>query len=176
MWKKRIILMLILFILVFGSVIIFSNINTKEKNIKEEEEEVLSVQILLYFRQKDSLELGKEYRYVSMEDIKTDLAGTIMRELIKGPASETLTATIPEETKVNSILIENGILILDLSKEFEENHTGSGVAEAITIYSVVNSLTEIKEINAVKFLIDGGEKEKYKENYEFNKPFYRTTE
>jgi len=72
--------------------------------------------------------------------------------LIKGPKVAGLKPTIPEGTKLRSaIKIEGDVAIVDFTKEFRDNHPGGKAEERMTIYSVVNSLTELKEINKVKF-------------------------
>lgn len=174
--KRKLILIILIGIIIVVISTIIEIRGRNNKNTLEDEMDMPTVQLLLYFGKKNSMELGKEYRYVSMEDIRNDMVGTIINELIKGPVNDELNKTIPEGTKVNSINIKDNTVILDLSKEFEENHNGNTVAEAITIYSIVNSVTEVTEINSVKFLIDGVEKEKYKNNFAFNIAFYRTME
>ena len=41
----------------------------------------------------------------------------------------------------------------------------------MTIYSIVNSLTQIKDIEKVQFKIEGQVKDRYKGNFKFDVPF-----
>ena len=66
---------------------------------------------------------------------------------------------IPEGTKVNKAEINGDCVTVDLSQEFL-NSSGTNA-----IYAIVNSLTELKEVNSVKFLIDGEEQENMKEAF-----------
>lgn len=51
---------------------------------------------------------------------------------------------------------------------------GGAEAESATIYSIVNTLTELKEVNCVKFLIDGNENCSFKDNcINFSENFVR---
>lgn len=46
----------------------------------------------------------------------------------------------------------------------------------MTIYSIVNSLTELKEISKVKFLIEGKSSADFKGNFRFNTEFPRSAQ
>ncbi len=49
---------------------------------------------------------------------------------------------------------ENGRIEIDFSKEYE-NTSGDELTELQKVYSVVNSLTELTEINEVLIKVDG---------------------
>ena len=72
--------------------------------------------------------------------------------------------TIPEGTKINKVELKGNTVYVDLSKEFIENHIGGEEAEKLTVYSIVNTLTELTEVENVKFLIDGEENKAFKDN------------
>ena len=55
-------------------------------------------------------------------------------------------------------------MYLDLSKEFIDNHTGGQEQENKTVYSIVNTLTELNEVVSVKILINGREDQAFKDN------------
>jgi spore germination protein GerM len=138
------------------------------------------VPIHLYFANEDNTKLKLEVRYISIADAKqstSHLASVIVNELIKGPtAGNGCKATIPAGTKLrNSISISSGIATVDLSKEFKTKHPGGKDAEKMTIYSIVNSLTELTDIQKVKFTIAGKVEKEYMGNFQFNAPFPRTT-
>jgi germination protein M len=137
------------------------------------------VPIRLYFADKENEKLRIEIRYIpKSEAMKSvnNLAGIIVDELIKGPVKTSLlNATIPEGTsRIGSVKIEEGIATVNLSKEFVENHPGGKNAEQLTIFSIVNSLTELKEIQKVRFTIEGQLREDYKGSFKFDMPFPRT--
>jgi hypothetical protein len=146
----------------------------------EEEAQALSdkVPIHLYFTNADSKKLVLEVRYITLAEAKksnSSLASLIVKELINGPSKTSgLVKTIPDGTKlVNSVSISSGVATVDLSKEFIVNHPGGKDASAVTIYSVVNSLTELKDISKVKFTIEGKAQSDFKDSFKFNSPFPR---
>ncbi|CAH2214156.1 GerMN domain-containing protein [Tepidibacter aestuarii] len=79
---------------------------------------------------------------------------------------------VPKGTKLLNYSQDKGIANVDLSQEFIKNSSGGSTAQTMAIYSIVNSLTEFKNINSVLFLIEGKSVEGFS-HYEFNKPFSR---
>ena len=66
---------------------------------------------------------------------------------------------------------------IDFSKEFIENHPGGMEEEKNTVYSIVNTVTELTEVNGVKILIDNEENKAFSDNsINFNEVFLRISE
>jgi spore germination protein GerM len=84
--------------------------------------------------------------------------------LIEGPKSENLERTIPEGTLINKIELKENILWIDFSNEFITNHKNGAEEEAKTIYSIVNTMTQLNEVDGVKIVIDGKEDSKFLDN------------
>ena len=132
----------------------------QEKDEWENTEEMMAeysgdeTKILLYFSDASRSKLMQEYRYVSLADIRKNMVETILNELIQGPDSSELAATIPVGTKVNEVLQEENKVIVDFSEEFWEASDDQNLALQ-RIYSVVNSLTEIKEVEEVEIRVNG---------------------
>lgn len=61
--------------------------------------------------------------------------------------------TIPSNTEVNSVSVSAGICYLDLNSNFEKNVTNK--KSDVVLYSVVNSITSLENIEKVQILIDG---------------------
>ena len=72
--------------------------------------------------------------------------------LLRGIIRDGFKGIIPEETKVNSIKLENGILTIDFSKELLNVEKGK---EEKMIEAIVYSLLEIKEIKKISILVEG---------------------
>lgn len=147
----------------------------------EEEAQQLSekVPIRLYFANEDNTKLKMEIRYIPMSEASksvNSLATLIVKELINGPSEKSgLKATLPKETELRSpVSIEARVATVDFTKAFVDNHSGGKEAEQMTIYSIVNSLTEIKDIEQVKFKIDGSTRDNFKGSFKFDAPFSRT--
>lgn len=69
---------------------------------------------------------------------------------------------LPAGTKIRNIYVEDHTCYLDLSAEFL-NGNGS-VKSEVVIYSVVNSLTELPNIENVQILVEGEKRELYRES------------
>lgn len=109
--------------------------------------------ITLYFPDKGLAFLEEVERKVTLVD--NSVEKTIVLELVKGPDSDKLVSTIPADTKVLSVETKDGICFVNLSSEFITKHSHGTTAEAFTIYSIVNSLTEIAGVDSVQFLVEG---------------------
>lgn len=97
----------------------------------------------------------------------------ILEVLIKGSGKEDLGLALPAETKVLSVVKKNDTVYVDFSREIETEHWGGSAGETFTIYSIVNTLTELKDINKVQLLIEGSKDESIAGHYALNEPFER---
>ncbi len=170
---KKILIICFIFILI----ILFGYKILMQKNIEEESVEIVELQgkVALYFKGKEAMKLEKEYRNVSMERIRKNIAKTIVEELLKGPISEDFYRVIPEDAKLLGVEIEGSVAKINLSAEFVTKQEGEANA-LLAVYSIVNSLTEITEIESVKFMIEGVEEPTFKDYFAFDKPFERSIE
>ncbi len=84
--------------------------------------------------------------------------------LIEGPKSEKLEKLIPEGTKINKIELKGNVLWIDLTNEFIQNHKKGAEAEGRIVYSIVNTMTQLNEVEAVKILVDGKEDCSFSDN------------
>lgn len=187
MKNKRILIILILIIVlgVAGYLIYRKTQENGQENeiteyVPEEEITVSGLRqtlVSLYFNQKDTNTLIPEARSIDVKELSKDPYNTLMKLLLEGPKNEKLEKVIPEGTKINKIELKNNTIYLDLSKEFIENHTGGAEAESRTVYSIVNTLTQLNEVEAVKILIDGKEDACFKDNFiNLKDPFVKQNE
>jgi spore germination protein GerM len=109
--------------------------------------------VTLYFSDKQAMSLVPEERQVVLD--KGPVEEAVVRELIAGTRNPELNNTIPEGTELLSISIKDGTALVDFSKEFQLKHSKGSAGESMTIYSVVNSLAELKGIDKVQFLLEG---------------------
>lgn len=76
--------------------------------------------------------------------------------LIAGPTNEAEGINVmPKGTKVLNVTINDKVATVDFNKEFQTNFTGGSTGEIMLIGSIVDTLTEFKEINAVRFTLEG---------------------
>lgn len=98
--------------------------------------------------------LIEEIREVKLDK---ELQLILMEELIKGPVNKELSPTLPSSTKVNSITIEEDLVIVDFSKDIILDHEipHSSTTEPLAIFSIVNTLTELPQVKRVRILVNG---------------------
>ncbi len=116
--------------------------------------------LVLYFSDENAEYLVAERRNIEIASGDT-IEKTVVSELIKGPTEGGHAKTIPQETKLLSIETKNNVCFVNLSKEFVDKHPGGSTGERLTIYSIVNSLTELGTIDKVQFLIEGEKREEF---------------
>ena len=170
--KKIILLIIIALILIGLGVWYFFFYNLGEQTsvneiIPEEEiseEQMRQTIVSLYFYNESTQSLVPEGRLIDVKELVEEPYKKLMELLIEGPQNSSLTKTIPDGTKINKIELKGDILYIDLSKEFIENHSGGETKESSTIYSIVNTMTNLTEVNSVKILIDGEENKAFKDN------------
>ncbi|MEG6616535.1 GerMN domain-containing protein [Peptococcaceae bacterium 1198_IL3148] len=114
--------------------------------------------VKLYFSDEQALFLKPEVREVTIKG--EPLAEIVVKELIKGPTEEGLKKTVPPETELRSLQVEEGVAYLNLSKEVQTKHWGGTTGEMMTVYSIVNTLTDLNiGIEKVQFLVEGEKQE-----------------
>ncbi|MCR4962644.1 MAG: GerMN domain-containing protein [Firmicutes bacterium] len=112
-----------------------------------------SKEVLLYFASADGTSLEAETRAVNAGE---GIARAAVRELIAGPDNAGLYPTIPAATILEDINITpDGLCTVDFSPELIEDHPGGSLAERLTVYSIVNTLSQFDSVNKVQILVGG---------------------
>ncbi|HJX01549.1 MAG TPA: GerMN domain-containing protein, partial [Candidatus Humimicrobiaceae bacterium] len=124
--------------------------------------------------------LGEDKKLVSEKRIinagSPDNAVTnAVRELLKGPSRSYHFPVIPAGTELLNAETYENIAKIDLSQEFLENSLDTRILDEFIIYSIVNTLTEIPEIEGVVFYIEGIRIKVYG-NVDLSVPAIRNTE
>lgn len=138
---------------------------------QSQQENITEKYVTLYFADEMGEKLVARRRRVPILD--NSMEKTIISELVAGPAdNDDVYNTIPDGTKVLSVETKEGICFVNFSGEFISKFNGGSAAATMTIYSVVNSLTELADIDKVQFLIDGAKTDTFGD-YVFSEPFER---
>lgn len=174
---KRILLSLIVLFTFSCSSILYATIK-REEGIKkvniEERNLVLGPEsINVYFPRLPDMKFVGEKLELDRDLPNEEKVRRVIKKLSDGPKNENLISVMPYNTVLNRVRVINNIAYIDFSREFIENHPGGSVGEYNTLYSIVNSLTEIDEIKAVDFSVQGEKLETYKGHCEFSEPLYR---
>lgn len=109
-------------------------------------------QITLYFTDKSGSRLYKTSRTVKAAD-QQPIEYYIVSGLIRGPQDNKFYPVINKKTELISTDTEGDICFVNLGSDFIEKNKKS--KSLLSVYSIVNSLTELQHINRVQFLIDG---------------------
>ncbi len=115
------------------------------------------VQVTLYFGDDQAMYLKPEKRTV--EKGGKPMAELLVQELIKGPQTKGLHKTVPEEAKLISLEVVDGVAFINFSREMQTKHWGGSAGETMTVQSIVHTLTQLPEIEKVQFLIEGKKEE-----------------
>lgn len=160
---KRIMILVVLMITliaVFTYLVVVNSETEQNEYVPEEEicdSDLRNTIITLYFENNENGEVQTEARLVDSKDLLNDPYSYLVNLLIEGPKNAGLRKNIPEGTKLNSSTLLGECLTLDFSKEFIENSKGDALQKSNIIYSIINTVTELKEVSRVKILIDGQE-------------------
>lgn len=172
--KIGIIFLVILIIVLIGGYLGIQYVkNREEETIIEEytpEEEITEEQarqtiVSLYFPSKETNELNPEARLIDIKEIINNPYEQLINLLIEGPKNDKNKKIIPENTKLNKNYLEGDCVVLDFSSEFLNYPKEDENEKTNLINSIVNTLTELTEVNQVKILIDGNESSEFNEIY-----------
>ena len=126
----------------------------------------------LYFASADGKSLVERVENVSYSaDAAPDRV--VVENLITGPKSTDAFATINPSTSVLDVMTRGGICYVSLSRDFLNKTTN--VTDEVVIYSLVDSLTELGNVNKVQIIIDAKEDAKLGE-YDLSKLYERNLE
>lgn len=181
MKKGRI--LLILLILIVCAIVVLTIVKTIKKDEGEglaeitpseeitEEQERQTI-ISLYYINIETNTLVPEARVIDAKNLLENPYKALTEYLISAPKNEKLKSSMPESVTVKNAELKNNVVILDLSKEFIENRNADEITMAIQ--AIVNTLTELNEVNSVKILIEGEENKKIEgTDIDLNKAFAR---
>lgn len=130
----------------------------------------------LYFANADGDKLVMEKRDI-VYSTNISMEKLIIEQLIKGPENkkdpeeQRAYPCIPADTKLISVSLKDGICYVNLDSRFISNVYE--VTEEIPIYSIVNSLSEIPNVNKVQISIEGTTDKTFREKIKFTTMFER---
>ncbi len=128
--------------------------------------------VTLYFADESLSKLVPEERIIVVNP-NEPIEKYLMEQLIAGPKSKNLYPTIPAETKIRNVRSDEGTCYVNLSNDFISKHSGGTIMETLTIYSIVNTLTELSDVKKVQFYIESEKVASFKGNIELDKAFER---
>ena len=106
----------------------------------------------LYFANEEGTGLIKVGRTV-IYNSNIAMEKLVVEELLKGPNSEEFYPTLNPETRILSVTARDGVCYVNLDSAFLTEPYA--VRPDVAVYSLVNSLTELKNVNKMQLSIDG---------------------
>ena len=156
-----------------GSSIGLMNENTFLDNMGSEENATKIVNLNLYFANKIGDKLINQSTVIEY-NANVALEKVVVEQLIAGPSETGYYPTIPKDTKLMSITTKDGVCYVNLDTGFTSQ--GYDVLGTVTIYSIVNSLTELPDISGVQILVNGETSITYKDNISLETTFQMNPE
>ncbi|GFI22543.1 hypothetical protein IMSAGC011_01319 [Lachnospiraceae bacterium] len=95
----------------------------------------------------------------------------VVEQLISGPANGETFPTVNPDTKLVNITVKDGVCYLTFNSAMVT--AVNNVTTDVTIYSIVNSLVELSNINKVQISIEGNKDGKFRDKYEASTVFER---
>lgn len=129
----------------------------------------------LYFANADGTKLVKETRNVHYSS-NTTLEKVVMEQLQKGPMNDQLQPVLSNDIKVLSITVEQKMCTINFSKEFVNSAAEKKVKPEVTVYSIVNTLCDMLNVDRVQFQVEGESDLRYADVLNLNGPFHRNSE
>ncbi|MCR5785612.1 MAG: GerMN domain-containing protein [Eubacterium sp.] len=111
-----------------------------------------SADITLYFASEDGKGLVKEQQRVNYVS-STSLERLVVERLIEGPSSSQSRSSVPENTNILSVVVNDGICYINFDEGFLVQDYD--VTEQVVIYSIVNSVLELGTTSKVQISVNG---------------------
>lgn len=156
-----------------GSNIGLMNENTFLDNMGSEENATKIVKLNLYFANKAGDKLKSQSTVIEY-NANVAVEKVVVEQLVAGMTEDGYYATIPKDTKVMSVTTKDGVCYVNLDSGFTAQ--GYDVLGTVTIYSIVNSLTELPGITSVQLLVNGETSITYKGNISLETTFQKNLE
>ena len=156
-----------------GIVIGLMNENPFLDNMGSDENATKISTMNLYFANKSGDKL-KNQSCVVEYNANVAVVKVVVEQLIAGPTEDGYYPTIPKDTKVMSVTSKDGVCYVNLDTGFTSQ--GYDVLGTVTIYSIVNSLTDLPGIQSVQILVNGETNMNYKDNISLETIFQKNSE
>lgn len=108
----------------------------------------------LYFSDAGARFLVEETRTRSF-GTESEIPAYLVEELLGEPEKGTSLRVLPEGTALREITLEDGLVTVDFSRAFRENAPKTHVQARMAVFSLVNSLTELDQVERVQILCQG---------------------
>lgn len=132
--------------------------------------------LTLYFANKKGNKLEESHVIVTY-DGAISIEEVVIQQLMNGPLKEDKGIkfrTIPKEARLLKVTTKDGVCYVDFSSEFLDKLPD--ITDEVALYSIVNSLVELPNVNKVQFLINGEKQKSFREGIDMDDFFVRNFE
>ena len=136
----------------YGNVIGNMSADTFIFNVGNEINTYEKVELKLYFANETGDKLVPVYRSV-VYNSNISMERLAVEQIITGPRTDICYPTISKDTKINSVNVKDGVCYVDFDPSFL-NEPYNVTAE-VAIYSLVNSIVELTDVNKVVLSVNG---------------------
>jgi len=136
-----------------------NEINTYEK-----------VELVLYFATEDGQQLMPVYRSV-VYNSNILMQRLAIEQIISGPNNDVSYPTLNQQTKINSVSVRDGVCYVDFDNNFLIQPYS--VSSEVAIYSLVNTICAISDVNNVQISVGGSSDVVFMESISLNTVFER---
>lgn len=171
--KKILILFILISIIIICGIVFFiiSHMQKKDsENITEytpaeeiSEEQMKQTMVILYFISNDTNTLKSEGRLINVNTLLQNPYKELIQLLLDGPKTSGLSSSIPENTRILDATIEKNCVTLNFSPEIL--NFADETQKYNIINCILNTLSELNEVNSIKFIVNGEENEIFNEEY-----------
>ena len=136
----------------YGNIIGNMSADTFVYNVGNEINTYEKVELRLYFADETGQKLKPVYRSV-VYNSNISMERLSVEQIINGPNNDIAYPTVSKDSKVRSINIKDGVCYVDFDNAFLTQP--NKVSAEVAIYSIVNTLTELPNVNKVVFSVNG---------------------
>ena len=111
-------------------------------------------QFTVYFPDAQWRYLVPEIRDATLSSNETS-AAYVLRRLLEGPENKQLSSAFPPDVRLLGISIADHVCTVNFSEEFVSGLSSNPNHNLLTVYAIVNTLTELEDIDSVQFLSNG---------------------
>lgn len=127
------------------------------------DEQMRETKLTLYFLNSDTNELKSEGKLINATELLDNPYKRIVELLVEGPNNSELKCVFPENTRVLDAKLEKNCVTLNFSEEII--NVDDDVQKYNIINSILNSLTELNEVDSIKILVNNQTNEAFDEEY-----------
>ena len=147
---------------------------TPDSFIENPGEQINSIQdttVTLYFANEAGDGLVREVREGVYYSSNISMEKLVMEQLLEGTSAPGAKSSIPAGTKLVTVTVVDGVCYVNLDASFRNQDYS--VKEAVVIYSIVNSLTELPAINKVQISVNGDTSGTYRDVFSLGEMYER---